>query len=504
MIEISAAILEKKNLRKECKEKNVNFFFCNWFFLFLRTAEDSTKKHINMREKIRKEKREQNLKRIRRGEEQQENTKIFTKEQVKDMIVTLQKGSAEMRSKALKALRDVTESDDPHLALLFDMRIVEVLKKVLTGSNSQDQFDALWCLTNLATASHQAITQLYPVVPYMVHLLTNESPQVVDQAVWCIGNIAGDCEECRVRLAANGAIHPLLNLMKRKEPAYLHITLGFAISNMVRSKDNLETFVSKGLIAMVLQFLTPAHPMEVVVEMAWVLTLLTSGSPANKAKVMELGGVDLITQILSTASGNFTLLLPLLRVIGNLGNSPDQLVLKLINTKNLLKYLWNHLAPSDNTILKEICWALGNISGGPKDANLALVKCNFVPPLAALFNSSINAVKKDIGFIFLNMVSSLRTTTPILDMLMKIPGVLRTFVEFINMPDIEMIGMGIRWAGIVLKYYPNGKEIFEENGGLVELEDLEYNNHKSDELFRRANKLLDTYFMDNDMMDFSN
>jgi hypothetical protein len=65
---------------------------------------------------------------------------------------------------------------------------------------------------------------------------------------------------------------------------------------------------------------------------------------------------------------------------------------------------------------------------------------------------------------------------------------------------VDMIAMGIRWAGIVLRYHPNGKEEFEKHGGLTALEDLEYNVHKSDALFSKANQLLDKYFTDTDQV----
>ncbi len=45
-----------------------------------------------------------------------------------------------------------------------------------------------------------------------------------------------------------------------------------------------------------------------------------------------------------------------------------------------------------------------------------------------------------------------------------------SFIEFLSMPDVEMIGMGLRWASQVLRYLPGGKHVFEENNGVMALE----------------------------------
>lgn len=193
---------------------------------------------------------------------------------------------------------------------------------------------------------------------------------------------------------------------------------------------------------------------------------------------------------LQQANGNASLVIPLLRACGNLFRGPDNLLLRLVETPNLMLRLWNLLGCGDAAVLKELCWSLANLTGGPMQICAMLVKQNFVPPLAALFNAAATTVRKEIGFVFLNLVSALKNT-PILALLAGTPGVMNSFVEFINLPDVDMIGMGIRWAALVLKYLPNGKviivvflsfcfcfslyfqELFEQNGGLNALEDLE-------------------------------
>jgi hypothetical protein len=64
------------------------------------------------------------------------------------------------------------------------------------------------------------------------------------------------------------------------------------------------------------------------------------------------------------------------------------------------------------------------------------------------------AVRKEIGYVLLNVVSALKSPMPILEKLVATPGVMSSFAECSNLADVDMIAMGIRWAGIVLRYRP--------------------------------------------------
>lgn len=462
------------------------------------TGEDATEKRMDEREKLRKEKREKLMKRVRRAQEPNPEFRVYNKEQVSRVMVGLQTGSPGSRSEALKALCELTSCDDPHLDVLHKMRVVQVLQKILTGSLPQDQYNALWCLTNLASGTHETTAPLLPVLPYVVELLAPTNPQLADQAAWFLGNIAGDCSECRAKVAACGASDKLITLLKLDGPSELLVTLGFTLCNLLRGNEKtLKSMMSKGLLALVLRLLTPVQPMEVVIEMSWVLTYITAFADEFKAGVLAMGGSDLVAQLLAHGNNKPLLLVPLLRTVGNLANGPEVIVFKLLETKGLLQYLWNMLGTNDVSVLKELCWALGSIAAGPPQASLVLVKSKFIPPLAALFNGSYIAVRKEVGFLFLSMCSALRQSPcPIFDILANTPGVMSSFIEFINLPDEELISMGLRWASMVLKHLPQGKHLFESNGGVTALEDLEYNVHKSEALFSKANRLLDLYFTD--------
>ena len=241
------------------------------------TGEGATEKRCDEHEKLRKNRRDTLLKRIRRGGGGGEGrdgaageARSFTAKQAQEVMVALQTGTAASRSQALKQLCELTACDEPHLETLHRMQVVAVLQKVLTGAHPQDQFEALWCLTNLALGDHAATTMLYPALPYVVHLVAPENPQLADQAAWCLGNIAGDCDECRARVVMAGAVDPIVAVLRiNSPPASLLQTMGFTLCNLLRGRTFVGDFVAKGLTALVLRLLTPNQPLEVIVEMCW-------------------------------------------------------------------------------------------------------------------------------------------------------------------------------------------------------------------------------------------
>lgn len=90
---------------------------------------------------------------------------------------------------------------------------------------------------------------------------------------------------------AAGAADPLIALLRlgSKAPPSLLATLGFTLSNLLRGRQYLQDFVSRGLLALVLRLLTPNQPPEVVVEMAWVLAYVCGGADEHKVKSFFFG-----------------------------------------------------------------------------------------------------------------------------------------------------------------------------------------------------------------------
>lgn len=56
------------------------------------------------------------------------------------------------------------------------------------------QFEATWCITNIASGSSDNCQALIDkgTIPLLVQILNSPDPEIVEQAIWGLGNIAGD------------------------------------------------------------------------------------------------------------------------------------------------------------------------------------------------------------------------------------------------------------------------------------------------------------------------
>jgi hypothetical protein len=71
-------------------------------------------------------------------------------------------------------------------------------------------------------------------------------------------------------------------------------------------------------------------------------------------------------------------------------------------------------------------------------------------------------------------------------------GVLKAMVPLFKSTDIDTIHYALSFTEMILHSTTDGVKVFEESGGLLGLETLEYNNN---ELLRnQADNILDTYF----------
>jgi hypothetical protein len=70
------------------------------------------------------------------------------------------------------------------------------------------QYEAAWCLTNLASGDteHTGILFEHGAVNVLIALLVSPHIEVVEQAIWCLGNMAGDNTRIRDSILYAGAI----------------------------------------------------------------------------------------------------------------------------------------------------------------------------------------------------------------------------------------------------------------------------------------------------------
>ena len=178
---------------------------------------------------IRKEKREKILssKRIRLSDiEVDSEVEDFTAAQVQELAKAIQKSDKNHLSNLKRLRKAFAQGSELINTFLVVDNSLRTLVGHLTCSNAHFQLEAAWCITNLSTGMHEdTMKVLKASSPYLITYLSGQNVQLQDQCAWALGNFAGDSQECRDILQAQGIVIPMVNLLK----VYLFIPLSIGL-----------------------------------------------------------------------------------------------------------------------------------------------------------------------------------------------------------------------------------------------------------------------------------
>lgn len=337
-------------------------------------ADEARRKREDKLVEIRKNKREDNLLKKRR--------EGFLLPSQSDASQT--PASIEKRLEALPWMVQGAWSDDPALQLeatcqirkLLSIQctppIDEVIKagvvpRLVEFLGRHDlphlQFEAAWALSNVAsgTSEHTRVLIDHGSVPKFVQLLSSPSGDVREQAVWALGNIAGDSSSCRDLVLSHGALVPLLSQLNEHLKLPLLRNLTWTLTNFCRLKP-LPPFEQVKPALPILRQLLYSNEEEVLKDACWALSCLSEGQSDKIQAVIESGVCPRLVELLQHPSPK--VLIPALRTVGNIVTGDDSQTQFMIDNQ-VLPYLCQLLKQNhENSIKKEACWTISNITAG--------------------------------------------------------------------------------------------------------------------------------------------
>ena len=163
----------------------------------------------------------------------------------------MQKRSFETKIYLQKLRKSVTQHTMCVEAFIDVPNALWTLVGYLTGTDSQLQLEAAWCITNMCASNHKHTkTIIRAAAPYLITYLSSDNEMLQDHCAWALGNMAGDSKECRDLLKVQGIVHPLVKLLTVSSPG----SLGRLPNHVCNEKHPINVFF---------QTLDPPPPQEI-------------------------------------------------------------------------------------------------------------------------------------------------------------------------------------------------------------------------------------------------
>ncbi|KAJ8620944.1 hypothetical protein MRB53_029473 [Persea americana] len=378
-----------------------------------------------------------------------------TVEELKSSVLYQGKGAVQKKVDLLRDLRRLlSRSEIPPIEAALQAGAIPILAQCLSfGSPDEQLLEAAWCLTNIAAGEPEQTKALLPALPLLVaHLGEKSSMPVAEQCAWALGNVAGECEELRNILLAQGALLSLARMMQSNKSSTAR-TAAWALSNLIKGPDpeaSTELIRIDGVLDSIIRHLRNAQvDEELATELAWVIVYLSALSNTATAAIVKTDIVQLLVQTLAAAN-SLQLLIPVLRSLGNLvaGDSHTTSAVLVAGhdiTGSTILALIKCLKSEHRVLKKEAAWVLSNIAAG----SIAHKQILFRMEGAGLPN-----------VILEHLVALVKA------------GCLPGFITMVRSPDIEAARLGLQFLELVMRGLPNGEgpKLVEQGDGIDAME----------------------------------
>ncbi|KAH3745844.1 importin subunit alpha-2 [Pelomyxa schiedti] len=387
--------------------------------------------------------------------------------------------------------RMMSDTFEPPIDKVTQPATMQRILSYLTGTDADLQLYATWCITNIAAiGSHEQTQSIMLAAPYLIAFLSCPNAALQEQASWALGNIAGDSITFRNTIRANGAILPLVSLLKSKVPSVVH-TAAFALSNLAKGPvPKIGDFFSAGIAPLLVSCFSSSDS-SVLIEIAWLSTYMVASEETYANQLLEAGFFPVLVNTFVNAALD-ELIIPCLRILGNYicqQTNGDDFTKALVSDPRMIDTFKRLITSTNtNTVLKECAWVISNVAGGLEEYSDTLIREGFLPPMVEVLATANFDARKEMSYAIANLCREKHVE------LVVAAGAISPMCELLEssahdneVPDVIMF-----FLDQVMHFHPQGTTLVEEAGGISALETLHF--HKNPELHRKASALIDKYF----------
>jgi len=244
-------------------------------------------------------------------------------------------------------------------------------------------------------------------VERLMLLLEHEKNEMTSIALWGLSNIAGDSEKYRDLLLEQGIIDPMLKIAHTMNPTpEFFENYSSLISNLVSGKPYPD-FGQVGSLLPTLVELLAIDNEEVIINTLWSISRIANQSEEALEEVLNMEILGYVIKMLQQES--ISIQAPALRIVGNLVVGNDDQTQRVLDS-GILPYLALFMKSSKSQMKKEICWIWSNIlASNEKHITLAFSIPHFYENLKALLIEPSFVIAKEALICVTNATSSAAT-----------------------------------------------------------------------------------------------
>jgi len=383
--------------------------------------------------------------------------------------------------------------------------LVPAFVTMLGHPESKLQFEAAWCLTNIASGTTKQCDAVVQAggIPPLVGLMGSPEIDVCEQAVWAIGNIAGDSPALRDLVLQHGAADRVIAMVEATASMGQMGPLRnavWALSNLMRGKPQPAIAHVAQAVPTLTKLLMIADE-EVLMDTCWALSYVTDGGDDRIDYVVQQGCVPLLMNVLRERTDNKTRT-PSLRTLCNVLTGSHEATQTVIEA-GILDVLPEAIQSTKAQTRKEACWALSNIAAGTAQQVDLVVRSPLLATVIERLDRDEYDVKKEAAWVVANILHGYASEpTPAnaqrAATLVQL-GAIPPMVKMLDVNDAALQKLMLEACGTLLAageaQSKNGENPyllpFDEAEGIDKLEALQ--SHHNEEVYNKAVELLEKY-----------
>eukprot|EP01017_Pseudomicrothorax_dubius_P048810 TRINITY_DN895_c0_g2_i3.p1 TRINITY_DN895_c0_g2~~TRINITY_DN895_c0_g2_i3.p1 ORF type:complete len:504 (+),score=139.48 TRINITY_DN895_c0_g2_i3:61-1512(+) len=259
------------------------------------------------------------------------------------------------------------QSDSPIQEIIDANLIPRLLEYMQDDSKPHLQLEAAWVLTNIASGTTiQTQTMVDKgAIPLFIRLFGHKHLKIAEQAIWALGNMAGDNIEFRDQIIEAGGIDRIIYLYTRIKNQKSVKNVAWALSNLCRGSPPPNYESVKLAVPVFGKMILDESDSETLSEALWALVNLTDNQDDEKLDdILTIGIIPRLAQLLQHKSLN--VVIPTVRVLGHVLSGAKHQTDEVLKTDAVAQFR-RLLSVKRKLVKKEVCFCLSNITAGTSD-----------------------------------------------------------------------------------------------------------------------------------------